>query len=147
MAVKEVFAVKDGKGAGQKEYIFSTGNNFDKIALVKQGVSKATLVTFKGAIELDYDHFANILGTTKTTLHKKQGSEVFNTSISEKAVALMDIYSYGYEVFGDRHKFNRWIQTTNRALGNRIPLEVMDTIFGIDEVRNIIIRIEHGVYS
>jgi uncharacterized protein (DUF2384 family) len=59
----------------------------------------------------------------------------------------MDVYEYGYEVFEDRDKFNKWIQTNNRALGNRIPLEVMDTIFGIDEVKNVITRIDHGVYS
>ena len=102
---------------------------------------------FKQVIDIDYDHLSAILGTTKTTLHKKQGEETFSASVSEKIVALMNLYRYGYQVFEDHEKFNKWIQTANRALGNRTPLEVMDTIFGIDEVRDLIGRIEHGVYS
>jgi len=129
------------------DWIFVKGTNFDKIATVKNGISKDYVVSLKAMINIDYDRFAAILGTTKTTLHKKQGKEVFSTSISEKVIALKDLYSYGYEVFEDQDKFNKWIQTNNHALGDRIPLEVMDTIFGIDEVKNIITRIEHGVYS
>jgi putative toxin-antitoxin system antitoxin component (TIGR02293 family) len=126
---------------------FPAGTNFEKMEIARRGISKDTLIGIKQAIGLDYDHLSAILGTTKTTLHKKQGNEVFSSSISEKAIALMDVYEYGYEVFEDRDKFNKWIQTNNRALGNRIPLEVMDTIFGIDEVKNVITRIDHGVYS
>ena len=127
--------------------VFATGTNFDKMALAKTGITKDSLVSFKQMINIDYDHLSAILGTTKTTLHKKQGKDVFSPSISEKAIALMDVYNYGYEVFEDPDKFNKWVQTNNRALGNRIPIEVMDTIFGIDEVKNIITKIEHGVYS
>ncbi|QPH40763.1 type II RES/Xre toxin-antitoxin system antitoxin [Pedobacter endophyticus] len=147
MGVKETSSLKNHDLIFDIKASVLTGTNFDKIDAVKRGISKAALVTFKKAINLDYDHFANILGTTKTTLHKKQDNEVFNASISEKAIALMEVYNYGYKVFEDREKFNRWIQSNNRALGNRVPLDVMDTIFGIDEVKNIITRIEHGVYS
>lgn len=129
------------------DWIFNRGSNFDKIASARTGISKDFLVSLKSKIDIDYDHLAAVLGTTKTTLHKKRGDEVFGQSISEKALALQDLYSYGYEVFEDHDKFNRWVQTSNRALGDQIPLDLMDTIFGIDEVRNIITRIEHGVYS
>lgn len=138
---------KKDKADINPDWVSFKGTNFDKITMVKKGISKNYLVSFKITINIDYDRFATILGTTKTTLHKKQGDELFSSSISEKTVALMDIYRYGYEVFEDRDKFNKWIQTSNRALGDRIPLDVMDTIFGLDEVKNIITRIEHGVYS
>jgi putative toxin-antitoxin system antitoxin component (TIGR02293 family) len=136
--------IKKDKSSG---WVFTSGTNFDKMASAKTGITKDLLVSFKQVINIDYDHLSAILGTTKTTLHKKQGAEVFSPSISEKAIALMDLYKYGYEVFEDHDKFNKWIQLNNRALGNRIPLEIMDTIFGIDEVKSIISRIEHGVYS
>ncbi|MBC7567722.1 MAG: DUF2384 domain-containing protein [Pedobacter sp.] len=140
-------AVKEKMSAKTADWIARSWTNFDKIASVKTGVSKDSLVSFKQAINVDYDHLSFVLGTTKTTLHKKQGNETFSPSISEKVIALMDIYRFGYQVFGDHDKFNKWVQASNRALGNRIPLEVMDTIFGIDEVKNIIGRIQHGVYS
>jgi hypothetical protein len=62
---------------------FPAGTNFEKMEIVKRGISKDTLIGLKQAIGLDYDHLSAILGTTKTTLHKKQGNEVFSSSISE----------------------------------------------------------------
>lgn len=128
-------------------YIISDSSNFDKISTVKAGVSKEVLTQFKQLIALDYEHLSSILGTTKTTIHKKQGADKFSASISEKFVSLVDLYTYGYEVFEDEQKFNKWIQTKNRALGDKIPLDLLDTIFGINEVKNIIGRIEHGIFS
>ncbi|HMI04851.1 MAG TPA: antitoxin Xre/MbcA/ParS toxin-binding domain-containing protein [Pedobacter sp.] len=138
---------KDKPANAALDWLARSWSNFDKMASVKTGISKDSLVSFKQAINIDYDHLSVVLGTTKTTLHKKQGKDTFSPSISEKVIALMDVYSFGYQVFGDHDKFNKWVQTVNRALGNRIPLEVMDTIFGIDEVKSIIGRIQHGVYS
>jgi putative toxin-antitoxin system antitoxin component (TIGR02293 family) len=114
---------------------------------VKAGISKQDLVSFKQAIDIDYDNLSSILGTTKNTLHRKQEKDVFSPSISEKAIVLIDVYQYGYEVFEDHERFNKWIKTSNRAHGDRVPLEVMNTFFGIQEVKNLIVRIEHGVYS
>ncbi len=122
-------------------------SNFDKILTVKEGVSKKFLTDWKQYINIDYDHLSAILGTTKTTIHKKQNDEKFSLSISEKMVSLVDLYIYGYEVFEDKERFEKWVQTNNRALGNKMPLDLMDTIFGIDEVKDLIGRIEHGVYS
>jgi putative toxin-antitoxin system antitoxin component (TIGR02293 family) len=126
---------------------YSWNTNFDRMELVKVGVQKSIVIMFKQEINVDFEILSSILGTTKTTLHKKAPEETFSPSISEKFIALADLYKYGYEVFEDHDKFNKWVKTSNRALGDRVPLEVMDTFFGIEEVKNIIGRIEHGVYS
>jgi uncharacterized protein (DUF2384 family) len=39
------------------------------------------------------------------------------------------------------------MEQENRALGNIRPFELLDTMIGVAEVKNIIGRIEHGVYS
>jgi putative toxin-antitoxin system antitoxin component (TIGR02293 family) len=147
-------SLKQTEGTSEKEHVEPVVNwlledstDLEKVYAVRVGVSKDQLVSFKNTIDIDYDRLSFILGTTKTTLHKKQSKDTFSTSISEKVIGLMDVYRFGYEVFGEHNKFNKWVQTPNRALGNRIPLEVMDTFFGIREVTNIIGRIQHGVYS
>lgn len=131
----------------EESWLLEDSTNLEKVYAVRVGISKDQLVSFKNTIDIDYDRLSFILGTTKTTLHKKQSKDAFSASISEKVIGLMDVYRFGYEVFGEHNKFNKWVQTPNRALGNRIPLEVMDTFFGIKEVTNIIGRIQHGVYS
>lgn len=51
-------------------------------------------------------------------------------------------------VFGDREKAMQWIVRPNRALGNDIPLYVaVKSDQGLKRVRNVLGRIEYGVYS
>ena len=122
-------------------------SNFEKMEQVRSGISKGVLVEIKNHINMDYDNLSTILGTTKTTIHNKKDDDKFSPAVSEKIVALADLYEFGYYVFEDKLHFETWIQTPNKALGSRPPLELLDTIFGIEEVKNIIGRIEHGVYS
>ena len=59
---------------------------------------------------------------------------------------LADVIAYGQSVFEDKDSFNEWLKANNRALGNKPPIELMDTIYGIDEVKKEIGRIEYGVF-
>lgn len=133
----------------QSDYAHLIGlkSNFEKMEQVRSGISKSVLVEIKNRINIDYDSLSIIIGTTKTTIHNKKNDEKFSSTVSEKIVALFDLYEFGYSVFEDKLNFEKWIQTSNRALDNKRPIELLDTIFGIDEVKNIIGRIEHGVYS
>ncbi|MHB1178459.1 MAG: type II RES/Xre toxin-antitoxin system antitoxin [Daejeonella sp.] len=152
MAIKIISKDRGSQAAKiikQSDYAHLIGlkSNFEKMEQVRTGISKSVLVEIKNHINIDYDSLSIILGTTKTTIHNKKNDEKFSPSVSEKIVALSDLYEFGYRVFENKLNFEKWIQTSNRALGNKKPMELLDTIFGIDEVKNIIGRIEHGVYS
>jgi len=73
--------------------------------------------------------------------------EKFNAALSERIISLADIYSYGYEVFEDEDRFNKWMFRPNKALGGKLPYEFIDNQFGREEIKNIIGRIDYGVYS
>jgi len=122
-------------------------SSYDKIDAIKNGISKEELETLKDQSGLDYDSLAVILNVTKATLHSKKGKEKFDQYISERIFLLADLYSYGYEVFEEKQRFNQWMKTSNRALGNTKPLSLLDTLYGIEEVKHLIGRIEYGVYS
>lgn len=128
-------------------HLIDLKSNFEKMKQVRSGISKGVLVQIKNHINMDYDSLSIILGTTKTTIHNKKSDDRFSPTVSEKIVALYDLYEFGYSVFEDKLNFEKWMQTVNRALGYKKPMELLDTIFGIDEVKNLIGRIGHGVYS
>jgi putative toxin-antitoxin system antitoxin component (TIGR02293 family) len=119
----------------------------EKMDMVRVGVTKRDLERLKERTELDYDMLAHALSVTRATLINKKGKEKFNSSVSERIVSLADLYSYGYEVFEDEERFNGWMFRPNKALGGKTPYELIDNQYGREEVRNIIGRIEHGVYS
>ena len=75
------------------------------------------------------------------------GIEKYSNTVSERILALTDLYSYGYKVFENESNFNKWMFTENQALGNKIPFEIVDNQFGREEIKNLIGRIEYGVYS
>jgi len=121
--------------------------NFEKMALAEMGIKKKNLEQLKEKAGLDYDQLAKLLSVARATLINKKGDERFNQSLSERIVGLADIYSYGYEVFEDRDRFNDWVFRSNQALGGKAPFDVLHNAFGREEVRNIIGRIDYGIYS
>ena len=121
--------------------------SFEKIQMVKQGISKKALEELKQKAGLDYDQLASILSVGRATLINKKGNDKFNQTLSEKILGLADIYSYGYEVFEDKERFNEWIFRPNRSLGGQMPYDLLDNQYGREEVKNVIGRIDFGVYS
>jgi putative toxin-antitoxin system antitoxin component (TIGR02293 family) len=122
-------------------------SNFDKINAIRDGISKEDLENLKEQAGLDYETLATLLNVAKATLHNKKGKSRFDTTISEKIFFLADVYSYGYEVFGNKTNFNEWMKKPNQALGGASPLSYLDTLYGIEEIKHLIGRIEYGVYS
>jgi putative toxin-antitoxin system antitoxin component (TIGR02293 family) len=119
----------------------------EKMKVVHNGISKKDLERLKNKAALDYDQLAKIFSVARATLINKKGEEKFNTTISEKILSVADIYSYGYETFEDEEAFNRWMFRSNKALGGQSPYDVIDNQFGREEVKNLIGRIDYGVYS
>jgi len=119
----------------------------EKMERLSLGISKKELEVLKTRTALDYDKLAKLLSVTRATLINKPSAEKFNSALSERILSLADIYSYGYEVFENEEKFNQWMFRENSALGGKTPYEVCNNQFGREEVKNIIGRIDYGVYS
>jgi len=120
---------------------------FEKMHIVRDGVSKKDLELLKNKADLDYTMLAKALSVTRATLINKKRGERFNAGLSEKIVGMADLYSYGFEVFEDKDRFNQWMSKPNKALGGQIPYDLIDNQFGREEVRNLIGRIDYGIYS
>jgi putative toxin-antitoxin system antitoxin component (TIGR02293 family) len=119
----------------------------EKMSVSREGVSKKDFQQLKEKTTLDYDQLAKILDVARTTLIAKKGDQRFSSDLSEKIMSLADIYSYGYEIFGDQQEFNQWVFQPLPALGGKAPYDFLDNHYGREEVRNIIGRIAYGVYS
>lgn len=120
---------------------------FEKMHIVRDGVSKKDLELLKSKTSLDYTMLAKALAVTRATLINKKRSEKFSAGLSEKILGMADLYSYGFEVFEDEGRFNLWMSKPNKALGGQAPYDLIDNHFGREEVKNLIGRIDYGVYS
>jgi putative toxin-antitoxin system antitoxin component (TIGR02293 family) len=117
-----------------------------KIGHIKIGISKLYLVGIKDAIDLDYDTLGRILSVSRAKLLSKRPEEKFDQLTSERIMLLADLFSYGLEVFGDKDRLTTWLKRPSKALGDISPVDMMDTVYGIQEIRNELGRIEYGIY-
>lgn len=118
-----------------------------KIELIKEGISKNDLEALKEQTGLGYEILSHILSISRPSLINKKGEDKFNQPVSDRVVALADIYSNGYDVFDDKDRFNNWMITPNRTLGGKAPIDLLDTSYGMENIKHLIGRIAYGVYS
>ena len=89
--------------------------------------------------------------TTKGSRQKPQidPSEVNVAGTEVETVDLdgiVDVTSRAIEVFGDREKAIRWLRMPLPSLSNRTPLSLLRTADGIEQIEDVLGRIEQGVW-
>lgn len=120
------------------------GFKMELIGRIREGVKKADwkqLIQFTGSTEKEFEH---ILPASISSMQKKT---VYGKETSERIYELARLFGMGYEVFDSKEDFKKWLMTPSKALGNKIPFELLDSSFGFEMVENEIDRIQYNVYS
>ncbi|GEP94388.1 antitoxin Xre/MbcA/ParS toxin-binding domain-containing protein [Chitinophaga cymbidii] len=120
-------------------------NFWRKIEIAKAGITKGQLSKFKEIIDLDWASIGKLLNIASRTLHLKKGDEWFNQGVSDRIIAVAEVYSLGYMVYEHREKFNNWMKRKNDYLMGLSPVEIMENLAGIEEVKEEIRRIAFGI--
>jgi hypothetical protein len=95
---------------------------FSFIDMVRKGIKFSLFSKFAGNIPFTQNDWSNFLHISERTLHRK-------------------------EVFGDTEKFNLWLDSKNLALGGIKPKSLFDSTFGINLLKDELIKIEYGVLA
>ena len=122
-------------------------SEMDLYELGKTGIPKKSLLIFSQKTNMTIRTISSTLHTTERTLQRKKELDVLSESLSEHIIQLAAVYSRGNEIFEDIDHFQTWVKTTNKALGNKKPMELLSSRFGAQMVLDELGRIEHGVYS
>lgn len=133
---------------GAKALDFQVNKDADFDLLIKKGFPWKAANFLKKSLHLTDIEFAQILGVSDRTLrrlrkeHKRLSSEG-----SDRLYRLARIYSVAKEALGDDGNAIEWLHKPQVGLGERIPLKLIETDAGANEVRNLLGRIEHGVLT
>lgn len=100
------------------------------------------LIEIAGVTQTDAAH---ILDLTEPTLRKyiKTGKEL-NTGLSEHLIQLFELFDKGMDTFGSLEEFKNWLPHRNIGI-NAVPMELLDTLTGINIIKSELIRIDYGV--
>lgn len=81
------------------------------------------------------------------TLARRKKEKRLSCEESDRLVRLVRMIVYAEEVIGNREKAHAWLRRPNRVLGEKRPIDLLDTESGARMVETILGRIEHGIYT
>ena len=70
-----------------------------------------------------------------------------NAASSDRVLRIARVVAQAARVLGAKDKAVRWMSTPNRAMGGSVPVEMLDTDLGTQDVEAALGRIGHGVFS
>ncbi|MBC8048135.1 MAG: DUF2384 domain-containing protein [Fimbriimonadaceae bacterium] len=132
---------------GNKVIAIQLQNEFDLMQLTRNGLQLAAVIRVAQFLNITLDKMANILHISPRTVQRKKDTDVLSPYSSEQAIEVAEVIAKGMEIFRDREKFNKWMQSEIRALNFQKPIDMLDTSFGTKLILQVLGRIEHGVYS
>lgn len=117
-------------------------------AMVKSGFSVELLSNVANIIGLSSALVAQSIGITSTTLARRRKHGHFNREESDRIFCLIQVTDRTTDFFeGNRKSAAQWLQTAAPALGQKQPIEMLETSADTLAVLKLITQMEFGVHS
>lgn len=132
---------------GKKTLGADLRSSVEAIRIVKRGIPAQAMGELIAHLDISQSEFSRITGIARRTIARRIGGARLKPDESNKVYRLASIVAAAEEAFGSEEKSRAWLNRPNRALGGATPLQMLDTDVGTQEVRKVLGRIQHGVYS
>jgi len=118
------------------------------VNIIRQGFPAAAAKRVAEYYGITEARLAGLLGSSDRTLsRRKKEDKPLDATESDRLYRLARIGARALEVFEDENTARKWLNRPNRALGGTVPVEILDTDAGTEQVDEVLTRIEYGVYS
>ena len=115
-------------------------------AFIRKGIPYAKVRLVKAALNLTDNEFADYLGISLRTLQRKRDShKALSIPESDRLYRMAKIYALAVIVLEDEEMARKWLHRPQRGLGGRVPIQVIQTEAGAQEVEDLLEKIEFGV--
>ncbi len=117
--------------------------NDDKcVEMIENGLAFAMLDDFMEVAALDITEVCFILGTDGNEFRLWRDEGVLPQEPTRKVLYLAEIYSFGYNLFGQKKSFNNWMKVPVRQFGMIPPLSLLCEEDGFQGVLRGLLRLE-----
>lgn len=121
---------------------------FDYITIATKGLNAHIIRNFSTHFKISRDIMADLLNISEPTIYRwVRSNKKLDRNLSIQLFELTDLFLYGSEVFENKDVFFKWLDLPNTALGGMEPKKLLEIPGGIFKVRDVLGRIEYGVYS
>lgn len=115
--------------------------------VVRKGMTFNALAYLQRLYQLPDEFTQRILALSARTWARRKADNRLSPMESDRLYRLARIITRAEDVFQTRAKARLWLKEPNRALRMQTPLSLLDTDEGARHVEDVLIRIEHGVFS
>lgn len=115
-------------------------------AIIRKGIPYAKVHLVKTALNLTDTEFADYLGISLRTLQRKRDSqEKLSIPEGDRLFRIARIFALAVSVLESEEMARNWLHRAQRGLGGRVPIQVIQTEAGAQEVEDLLEKIEYGV--
>ena len=114
---------------------------------VKAGLPYACLEALIGKFGLAREEAAAALHLPQRTIARRKKEQRLQADESDRLLRLARVGAQAVATLGSEEKAVQWLRRPNRALGKRVPLDLIDSDIGTRQVEEVLGRIEHGNIS
>lgn len=117
-------------------------------SIVREGLPPSSVDRIAEYYSLSKKQLSELLGISVRTLERHQKSNrPLSLVQSDRLLRYARIAARAEEVFEEVESAQNWLKRPNQALNGEIPLNLLDTEAGVEQVDDLLSRIEYGIYS
>jgi len=117
-------------------------------ARILDGLPLKALENVKARAGLTDAELARLLGIGEATLRRARvAGTSLDPAIGDRLYRFSKVLSVAFEALESDHSAMTWLRRPQPGLGGKIPLDLLVTQAGADEVETLLRRIEYSVYT
>lgn len=117
------------------------------INILRAGLPVATVEQLRKDINISLQEMGQLIDVSPRTLTRRKKEGRLHTDESERVYRLSVLLALAEDVLEGHAAALRWLKSPKKALDGQTPLEYADTEVGINEVKELLNRIEYGIFS
>lgn len=133
---------------GESNLSVSVENPLDFITAASGGIGAGVINRFVDYFGITRRQTAAFFNMSEQTLAKRiRQDKPLEKNDAVQLLELTHLFLFGSAVLENKENFIGWLYEQNMTLGGLAPAELLSVPEGISKVRDILGRIEHGVFS
>lgn len=126
----------------------TTRANPDVIAHVRRGFPVRVIDRLSKALGMPQARLLSLVALPQATYARRRASKRLSPQESDRIYRIASVYRDVVRFFaGDEDAAREWLTSSAIGLGNKVPVDLLDTAAGAEVVRTLIGRLESGVVA
>lgn len=116
------------------------------VAIIRRGFNYPQIRAVQQAYQLPDRSFSRLIGISDKTLTRIKTSHAKLSAMSgDRLYRLRRIWELANDVLGSPESALAWLRRPQIGLGRQVPIELLDTEPGYEQVQTLLNRIDYGV--